>query len=115
QGNLYFTDSVNSRVRRVTPNGTITTIAGNGTKGYCGDGGPAVNACLSQPSAVAVGTTGAGRALFIADSSNQRIRQVILDSAGTITTVAGNGTLGFSGDGGPAVNASLDLPLGVAF
>ena len=88
--------------------GVITTVAGTGG-GFSGDGGPAVQAQLRGPAGVAV--DGAGN-LFIADSFNDRIRKV--DSAGVITTVAGTGRTGFGGDGGPAVNARLSRPSGVA-
>jgi sugar lactone lactonase YvrE/Flp pilus assembly protein TadD len=89
--------------------GTITTVAGNGTAGYSGDGGPATSAELNGPQGLAV--DGAGN-LFIVDTGNNRIRKV--DAAGTITTAAGNGTQGYSGDGGPATSAELNLPAGVA-
>ena len=90
--------------------GTITTVAGNGTAGFSGDGGLATNASLAFPSSVAVDAAGN---VLIADVSNQRIRRV--DAAtGIITTVAGNGSFGFSGDGGFAIDASLNDPIGVA-
>src|SRR5947199_2102812 len=81
--------------------GIITTVAGNGTDGFSGDGGPAINAGLS---AFGVAVDSAGN-LFIADTYNSRIRKV--SSSGIITTVAGNGGFGYSGDGGPAINAPL--------
>jgi sugar lactone lactonase YvrE len=108
-GNLFIADSGNARVLKVDSSGIITTVAGNGSFGFSGDGGPATNALLFNPLGVAV--DGAGN-LFIADTSNRRIRKV--DSSGTITTVAGNGSDGFSGDGGPATSASLADPWGVA-
>ena len=108
-GNLFIADSGNNRIRKVDATGTISTVAGTGRTGFGGDGGPAVNARLSRPSGVAV--DGAGN-LFIADSGNDRIRKV--DSAGVITTVAGTVEFGFSGDGGPAVQAQLHGPSGVA-
>ncbi len=98
-GNLYIADSANGRVR-VVSNGTITTVAGGGTN--AGDGGPAISAML-HPNGVAVDSSGN---LYIADRSSNRIRKV---SNGIITTVAGNGDAGFSGDGGPATDASLNL------
>lgn len=107
-GNLYIADASNRRVRKVTPGGTITTVAGTGVEGFSGDGGPATAAQLGRPTSVIFS---AGN-LFIADSSNQRVRRVSSD--GTITTVAGNGIAGFSGDGGPATSASLATPLGMA-
>jgi uncharacterized protein (TIGR03437 family) len=106
-GNLYISDSGNNRIRRVS-GGIITTVAGNGSAGFSGDGGPAISASLDGPEDVAVDA--AGR-LYIADTYNNRIRQV---SGGTITTVAGNGEEGYSGDQGPATSASLDEPAGVA-
>ncbi len=108
-GNLYIADTVNHRVRKVSTSGTITTVAGNGTQGFSGDGGSATNASLYGPAGVAVDTAGN---LYIADTSNNRVRKV--STSGTITTVAGDGTQGFSGDGGSATNASLDNPYGVA-
>ena len=113
-GNLFFSESFESRIRRVDPSGIITTIAGTGEKGYAGDGGPAVEAQLSFPSGLAVDAAGN---LFIADTGNHRIRKV--DTSGVITTVAGTGIYepgvgGFDGDGGPAVAAQLGVPTGVA-
>ena len=108
-GNLYVADRDNGAVRRINPGGVITTVAGTGSPGYSGDGGPAARAKLNQPQAFAF--DGAGN-LYIADSANNRVRRV--DRTGVITTVAGNGRHGYSGDGGPAVAASsqirLDLP-----
>src|SRR5262249_52826914 len=106
-GNVYFSISDNS-VFRLDPNGMVTRVAGNSRVGYSGDGGPAINAQLSGPRGVAV--DGAGN-LFIADASS-RLRK--LDPDGIITTVAGNGSRGYSGDGGPAINAQLFFPDGVA-
>jgi sugar lactone lactonase YvrE len=105
-GNVYIADTGNNRIRKVAPDGIITTIAGNGTNGYAGDGGPATAASLAQPLGVSVDTSGN---VLIADSYNARIRRV---AAGTITTAAGNGTVGYSGDAGPAMDASLDYPTG---
>lgn len=105
-GNLYIADLGNHRIRKVVPNGTITTVAGNGTRGYSGDGGPATSAQLNYPRAVAVDSAGN---LYIADRDNLRVRRV--DSSGIITTFAGNGRAGFSGDGGPASNASFSYDL----
>ena len=93
-GNLYIADASNRRVRMVTPAGFITTVAGTGVEGFSGDGGLATNALLGRPTSVMFS---AGN-LYIADSTNERIRKV--SSGGTITTVAGNGVAGFSGDGG---------------
>ncbi|MGA2177433.1 MAG: PKD domain-containing protein [Verrucomicrobiota bacterium] len=108
-GNLFIADNGNNRIRKVGTNGIITTVAGDGTAGYSGDGSAATNAELRNPCAVAVDASGN---LFIADESNQRIRKV--GTSGIITTVAGNGTDGYSGDGGPATNAELYSPCDVA-
>ena len=108
-GNLFIADSGNNRIRKVTQEGAISTVAGNGVHGYSGDGGPATGADLAGPSDVAVDAAGN---LYIADSGNNRIRKVTPD--GAISTVAGNGALGLSGDGGPATSAPLDYPIGVA-
>jgi hypothetical protein len=108
-GNLFIADYGNYRIRKVDTNGIIATVAGNGTNGYSGDGGPATNASTGSPAGVAV--DGFGN-LFIADYGNYRIRKV--DTNGIIATVAGNGTNGYSGDGGPATNASTGSPAGVA-
>ena len=108
-GNLFIADSWNSNVRKVTPGGVISTVAGNGTPGYSGDGGPAASAMLNYPTGVAVDAAGN---LFIADEANNRVRKV--NPGGVISTVAGNGTQGYSGDGGPATSAELYYPYGVA-
>jgi uncharacterized repeat protein (TIGR01451 family) len=108
-GNLYISDNWNSCIRKVDTNGIITTVAGDGTPGYSGDGGPASSAELYYPNGVAV--DGAGN-LYIADQYNARIRKV--GTNGIITTVAGNGTNGYSGDGIPATSAELFDPTGVA-
>ena len=108
-GTLYIADSRNRRVRRVGVDGKISTVAGNGSDGFSGDGDPASSAQLSFPNGVAVAGDGT---LYIADTYNNRIRRVGVD--GKISTVAGNGTSGFSGDGGPASSAQLSSPSGVA-
>ena len=108
-GNLFIADTGNDCIRRVDRSGTITTVAGTGVGGYGGDGGPAVAARLDSPYGVAV--DGAGN-LFIADYLNHRIRRV--DASGVITTVAGTGVRGYSGDGGPATRAQMDVPQDVA-
>ena len=108
-GNVYIADFGNKRIRKVTTAGIISTVAGNGTAGYSGDGGAATSAEISAPGGVAVDTSGN---IYIADQSNNRIRKVT--SAGIISTVAGNGTAGFSGDGGAATNAEIQTPMGVA-
>jgi trimeric autotransporter adhesin len=109
EGNLFIADAGNNRIRRVAPSGIITTLAGNGTKGFSGDGGAATSAHLNGPQGVAV--DGAGN-LFIADTGNNRVRTV--SPAGIVTTLAGDGTSGFSGDGGPATSAQLKEPSSLA-
>jgi len=108
-GNLFIADTYNDVIRKVGTNGIITTVVGNGTNGYSGDGGAATNAELYNPFDVAVNATGN---LFIADYQNNRIREV--EANGIITTIAGNGTGGYFGDGGAATNAELNSPIGVA-
>ena len=108
QGNLLIADSMNQRVRKVTPAGTITTVAGSGTLGFSGDGGLATSAQLNTPVAVATDSSGN---VYISDQTNGRIRRVT--SSGVITTYAGNGNYGYSGDGGSATAASLALPGGI--
>ncbi len=107
-GNLYIVDRLACVVRKVAVDGTITTVAGNGSADYSGDGHEATSAALNNPWGIAADAAGN---LYIADSGNHRIRKV--DSAGTITTVAGNGSPGFSGDGHDATLAQLQQPLGV--
>ncbi len=106
--NVYIADAIENRVRMVSSSGTISTIAGTGIAGFSGDGGPAVSATLNNPVGVAVDSTGA---VYIAEYLNKRVRRV---SGGVISTVAGNGTSGVSGDGGPAISASLFGPYNVA-
>lgn len=108
-GNLYITEPFDSRVRKVTPQGTITTFAGNGHAGYSGDGGAATSALLSTP--VDVKTDNNGN-VFIADLTASVVRKVA--SNGIITTVAGNGAKGFSGDGGPATQAMISGAAAIA-
>jgi sugar lactone lactonase YvrE len=109
-GNLYIGDQGNNRVRKVTPDGMISTIAGSGKTGFSGDGGPATQASLTNPRGICVDEAGN---LYIADSGNQRIRKVTPD--GMIATIAGSDPVGsgegnFSGDGGPATLATLRTP-----
>ena len=110
-GNIFIADSGNHSIRKVAADsGVISTVAGNGKYGYGGDGGPAAEAALYYPFAVAF--DGAGN-LLIADTFNTRIRKVDTDS-GVISTVAGNGVSGGGGDGGPATDAQLSRPNGIA-
>ena len=108
-GNLYISDSLNGRVRKVSTSGIITTFAGRGTCCFSGDGGPATSAELNGPSALLVDSADN---VYIADTFDNRIRKVSPD--GIITTFAGNGTASFTGDGGPATNAALNGPQGLA-
>ena len=109
-GNIYIADSCNNRIRKVTVStGIITTVAGDGKGGYSGDGGQATSAELSDPIGVGLDTA---NNIYIGDFSNNRIRKVTV-STGIITTVAGDGKGGYSGDGGPATSAELDFPGGV--
>src|SRR5262249_48265643 len=103
-GNVFVADSLNQRVRRITPAGIIDTVAGNAGYRFGGDGGPAVAAQLNQPSSVIVDATGN---LYIADTFGNRIRKV---TKGVITTIAGTGERGYSGDGGQATAARLFEP-----
>ncbi|WP_111631310.1 NHL domain-containing protein [Larkinella arboricola] len=109
QGNLFIADQFNERIRKVSPNGIITTVAGTGSRGYSGDGGVATQAKLGFPTTVAVDKQGN---LYIAELTNNRIRKV--SPNGIITTVAGNGIEGASGDGGLATQARISRPVGVA-
>ena len=108
-GNLYIADYFNNVVRKVDASRKITTVAGNNTKGYFGDWGPASSAELNRPTFVAVDTSGN---LFISDAGNNRIRKV--NAAGMISTVGGNGVAGYDGDGGAATFSELSFPSGVA-
>jgi sugar lactone lactonase YvrE len=108
-GNLYIADSGNHRIKKMSADGTITTVAGSGAPGFSGDGGPGPSAQLSEPTALALD---AANNLYIADTGNHRIRKLAAD--GTITTVAGTGMPGFSGDGGAATAAQLRTPYGLA-
>lgn len=108
-GNLYIADTNNSRIIRVTSAGAVSNFAGTGVSGFGGDNGPAIRAQLSFPAALALDGSGS---LYIADTLNSRIRRVAKD--GTITTIAGNGQLSYSGDGGAATNAALYFPRAIA-
>ena len=110
-GNVYIADTANNRIRKIAAGtGTMSTFAGTGAYGDSGDAGPATAATLRAPNGVAVDTSGN---VYIADTNNSRIRRV---AAGTniITTVAGNGSPGYSGDGAAATTASLNSPIGLA-
>lgn len=110
-GNLYIADTGNSAVRKVNAaTGIITTLAGTGGAGFSGDGGAAAGAQLNQPYGIAVDTSGN---VFVADTLNYRVRKITA-ATGVITTIAGTGTYGFSGDGGAATAAQLANPEGLA-
>jgi streptogramin lyase len=109
QGNLYIADRANHRVRKVNKRGIITTVAGNGTAGFSGDGGPATQASLNLPSGVVVDKQGN---LYISDRSNNRVR--VVNTKGIIKTFAGTGNDGYHGDNMPALKATLDKPFGLA-
>jgi len=110
-GNLFIADQYNQCIRKITAStGIITTIAGNTTQGYSGDNGPAINAEFNTPTGIAIDKY---QNLYIADAYNQCIRKISAIS-GIITTVAGNGNVGFSGDGGQATSAIFNVPFGVA-
>ncbi|HEX3943420.1 MAG TPA: hypothetical protein VHW69_04965, partial [Rhizomicrobium sp.] len=107
-GNLFIADTANHRIAKVDTKGIITTVAGTGTAGASADGTTATAAALSSPAGVAVDD---GGDIFISDTGNNLIRQVTPD--GAIHTIAGNATAAFSGDGGPAVSASINAPAGI--
>ncbi|SVB45313.1 uncharacterized protein METZ01_LOCUS198167, partial [marine metagenome] len=107
-GNLYIADYFNNRIRKVDTNGNISTFAGSSEGGYSGDGGAATSAKLSSPSGVAFDSNGN---LYISSKNNHVIRKV--DTSGNISTIAGTGTEGYSGDGGAATSAKLSQPWGV--
>jgi sugar lactone lactonase YvrE len=110
-GNLYLSDTLNHRIRRIAADGTIETIAGTGEAGFSGDGGPAVDAEINFPRKLTLGPDGR---LYFGDQDNHRIRAIDLES-GEIETVAGSGEQGFDGDGVPPIEAALDRPAGVTF
>lgn len=107
-GNFYIADQNNNIIRKVDTAGTITTVAGTGEQGFDGDGGVATQAILDSPAGVAIDASGN---LYISDTGNQRIRKIA--SSGTISTIAGTGTAGFSGDGGAATLAMISLPTAI--
>lgn len=108
-GTLYIADTGNNLIRKITTNGNITTLAGTGASGYTGDGGSALSATLRNPTGVAIDSFGN---IFIADTRNNVVREVGAD--GIISTIAGNGTAGYNGDGSPATSFSLNQPSAVA-
>jgi len=110
QGNLYIADTLNHSIRRVDRSGVVTTVAGTGEPGNSGDGGPGTAARLNSPAGVAIGF---GDAVYIADTGNNRVRQLAAD--GTISPFAGTGEPRYAGDGGPATSAPLNNPQGLAF
>lgn len=107
-GNIYIAADVLGYILKVAPSGVLTIVAGKGASGFSGDGGPATSAMLSGPSGVALDAKGT---IYIIDKQNHRIRAISSD--GKIETIAGNGILGFSGDGGPATSATIS-PMGIA-
>jgi hypothetical protein len=107
-GNMLIADWFNNSIRKINSSGIISTVVGNGTPGYSGDGGPAINAKLNAPCGIAFDRVGN---LYIADEGNNCIRKV--DTLGFINTVAGNGTAGYFGDGGQAINSELDEPAAI--
>jgi streptogramin lyase len=110
-GNLWFCEYDGHTVRRIDAEGNVVTVVGNGTAGYSGDGGPALAASLSKPHEIRFDEEGR---LYIADMANHVIRKVDLET-GIISTVAGAGSAGFSGDGGPATSAQLKQPHSIQF
>jgi DNA-binding beta-propeller fold protein YncE len=111
RGNLYIADFFNDRVRRVSPDGIISTFAGTGERGLAGDGGPARDARLNGPTDLAVDSRGN---LLVVDSNNHCVRRIDASPPHFIHTIAGAGARGFAGDGGPAATARLNLPRGLA-
>lgn len=109
-GNMYLSDAISDVVRMVNPAGIITTIAGTGTGGFSGDGGPAVSAQLNGPYAVTFDNAGN---IYIPDATNRRIRKI--STTGIITTIAGTGVSGKTGDGGPALAATFSFPWSIDF
>ncbi|MCU1233779.1 MAG: repeat containing protein [Candidatus Solibacter sp.] len=112
-GTLYIADTTNNRIRRITPDGIISTVAGTGVRGFSGDGGPAIDAKLALPAQVMADSNGD---LLFTDFSTGHVRRI---SGGVITTVAGNGDIGHSatpgeGDGGPAIDAAFNVIAAIA-
>ena len=110
-GAIWFCEYTGQRIRRVAPDGTISTIAGTGAKGYSGDGGPALQATFNLPHELRFDAAGD---LYIVDMTNHAVRKIDLKTK-IITTIAGNGQTGYSGDGGPAKNAQFNQPHSIQF
>lgn len=110
-GAIWFCEYTGQRIRRVAPDGTISTVAGSGKKGYSGDGGPALEATFNLPHEVRFDRSGN---MYVVDMANNAVRKVD-GKTKIITTVAGNGTAGYSGDGGPATQAQLKQPHSIQF
>ncbi len=110
-GAIWFCEYTGQRIRRVAPDGTISTVAGTGQKGYTGDGGPALEATFNLPHEIRFDAKGD---LYVVDMTNHAVRKIDMKT-GIITTVAGNGTPGYSGDGGPATKAQLAQPHSIQF
>lgn len=108
-GSIYFSETLSHRIRRVSPSGVISTIAGTGTAGFTGDGGQVAGAAINAPSGITLGSDGT---IYFADSMNHRIRKIAPN--GVITTIAGTGVALLSGDGGTALAASFSNPQGIA-
>jgi uncharacterized protein (TIGR03437 family) len=108
QGNLYITDQFNHRIRKVDASGIITTVFGNGLQGSTGDGGLATSASIAYPGSIVVDAAGV---LYVADTNGHKIRKVATN--GIVTTIAGNGAAGYGGDGGPALQATINDPFGI--
>ena len=107
-GNIYVSDNLNNRIRKIDATGVITTIAGTGTAGYNGDGIPATLAQLNVPHGIALDDSGN---IYVADLYNIRVRKI--NSAGIISTIAGNGLSAYTGDGGDATAAQINSPYGI--
>jgi sugar lactone lactonase YvrE len=112
EGNLYIADYFNNRIRIIRPDGTIETFAGTGEKGYGGDGGPALEAAFNGPNDIKIDRQGN---LYVTDINNHRVRMIEAEPPHRISTIAGTGLRGYSGDGGPATEARLNLPRGIDF
>jgi uncharacterized protein (TIGR03437 family) len=110
-GELIIADTFNNRLRVIFADGTVATLAGTGRAGFSGDGGSSLKAQVNQP----VGVRVYNGAIYFSDYGNHRIRKIVISNTLTITTVAGNGQAGYSGDGGPATQAALNFPQGITF